>query len=204
MLTPLGFFQRQCGYVGTGPTFIHPHPPTRENALLGVGGMKDGGYEISRCGALQNIHPPPKMALWPQKGEGGEGGKHRISPWKCGYVGACNVANFHSFPSATRYTLRCRSPTRLRVLGVSQRPLTLILLQKYRDTNGRRIVIQIGGVYTTFCQEEGIFLQKYRDRNGRYRDTFSKVSGSGVDLTFLRVACARSSDEAAKVPKPSG
>ena len=53
------------------------------------------------------------------------------------------------------------------ILGVSQRPLTLILLQKYRDTNGRRIVIQIGGVYTTFCQEEGILLQKYRDRNGR-------------------------------------
>ena len=52
-------------------------------------------------------------------------------------------------------------------LGVSQRPLTLILLQKHRDTNGRRIVIQIGGVYTTFCQEEGILLLKYRDRNGR-------------------------------------
>ena len=52
-------------------------------------------------------------------------------------------------------------------LGVSQRPLTLILLQKYRDTNGRRIAIQIGGVYTTFCQEEGILLQKYRDRIGR-------------------------------------
>ena len=52
-------------------------------------------------------------------------------------------------------------------LGVFQRPLTLILLQKYHDTNGRRIVIQIGGVYTTFCQEEGILLQKYRDRNGR-------------------------------------
>ena len=27
-------------------------------------------------------------------------------------------------------------------------------------------MIQIGGVYTTFCQEEGILLQKYRDRNG--------------------------------------
>ena len=47
------------------------------------------------------------------------------------------------------------------------RSADLILLQKYRDTNGRRIVIQIGGVYTTFCQEEGILLQKYRDRNGR-------------------------------------
>ena len=51
--------------------------------------------------------------------------------------------------------------------GAFQRPLTVILLQKYRDTNGRRIVIQIGGVYTTFCQPEGILLQKYRDRNGR-------------------------------------
>ena len=28
-------------------------------------------------------------------------------------------------------------------------------------------MIQIGGVYSTFCQEEGILLQKYRDRNGR-------------------------------------
>ena len=51
--------------------------------------------------------------------------------------------------------------------GMSQRPLTLILLQKYRDTNGRRIVIQIGGIYTTLCQEKGILLQKYRDINGR-------------------------------------
>ena len=28
-------------------------------------------------------------------------------------------------------------------------------------------MIQIGGAYTTFCQEEGKLLQKYRDRNGR-------------------------------------
>ena len=54
-----------------------------------------------------------------------------------------------------------------KTLGMSQRSLTLMLLQKYRDTNGRRIVIQIGGVYTTFCEGEGILLQKYRDRNGR-------------------------------------
>ena len=52
-------------------------------------------------------------------------------------------------------------------LAVSQRPLTLILLQKYRDTNGIPMVVQIGGVKTTLCQEEGILLQKYRDRNGR-------------------------------------
>ena len=51
--------------------------------------------------------------------------------------------------------------------GEFQRPLTLILLQKYRDTNGSRIAIQIGAVHTTLCQEEGILLQKYRDRTGR-------------------------------------
>ena len=28
-------------------------------------------------------------------------------------------------------------------------------------------MIQIGGVYTTFCQEKSIFLQKCRDTNGR-------------------------------------
>ena len=55
---------------------------------------------------------------------------------------------------------------RVKIGGVPTTP-DLILLQKYRDTNGRRIVIQIGGAYTTFCQEEGILLQKYRDRNGR-------------------------------------
>ena len=50
-------------------------------------------------------------------------------------------------------------------LGVFQRLQTLMLLQKHRDTNGRRIVIQIGGVYTTFSRE-GILLQEHRGRNG--------------------------------------
>ena len=68
------------------------------------------------------------------------------------------------------------------ILGVFQRPLTLILPQKYRDTNGSRIVIQIGGVYTTFCQEEGILLQKYAIEMGGVSRYFSEVSGSGVDL----------------------
>ena len=34
-----------------------------------------------------------------------------------------------------------------RVLGVFQQSLTLILLQKYRDTKGSHIVIQIGGAH---------------------------------------------------------
>ena len=51
--------------------------------------------------------------------------------------------------------------------GVFQRAFNLILVQKHRDTNGSCIVIQIGGVHATFCQEEGVVLQKYHDRNGR-------------------------------------
>ena len=62
-------------------------------------------------------------------------------------------------------------------LGMLQRPLSLILLQKYRDTNGSRVVIQIGGAYATFCQEEGILLQKYRDKNGRCRAILFKSIG---------------------------
>ena len=58
-----------------------------------------------------------------------------------------------------------------------QGPPTLMLLQKYSVTNGRSIVIQIGGVYATFCQEEGIHLQKYRDRNGRCITTLFKNIG---------------------------
>ena len=38
--------------------------------------------------------------------------------------------------------------------------LTGMLLQKSRDTNGSHIVIQLGGVYTTFCQEESILSSK--------------------------------------------
>ena len=61
---------------------------------------------------------------------------------------------------------------------------------KYRDTNGSRIVIQIGDVYTTLCQEGGILLQKYAIEMGGVSRYFSKVSGSGVDLTLLTRVCA--------------
>ena len=48
-------------------------------------------------------------------------------------------------------------------------------------------MIQIGGVYTTFCREEGILLQKYAIEMGGVSRYFSKVSGSGVDLTLLSI-----------------
>ena len=76
-------------------------------------------------------------------------------------------------------------------LGECSNELTLILLQTCRDANGSRIVIQIGGVYTTFCQKEGIFSIEM----GGVSQCFSKVSGSGVDLTFLiRTLTSNSSD----------
>ena len=80
---------------------------------------------------------------------------------------------------------------------VFQRLLTLIFLQKYRDTNGRRIVIQIGGVYSTVCQLEGILLQKYRDRNGRciailfksigVRGRFEKPCKIGIKIQVCQI-----------------
>ena len=90
-------------------------------------------------------------------------------------------------PSRTEFIAMLKSSSRV-TLGVFQQPLTLILPQKYRDTNGSRIVIQIGGVYTTFCQEKGILWQKYAIEMGDVSRYFSKVSGSGVDLTLLSVS----------------
>ena len=50
--------------------------------------------------------------------------------------------------------------------------------EAYRDTNW-------GGVYTSLCQEEGMLLQKYRDRNGRCITILFKNIGLGVDVTLL-------------------
>ena len=46
-------------------------------------------------------------------------------------------------------------------LWVLQRQLTLILLQRCHDTNGRHIAIQMGGVYTNSNQQDGMLLRKY-------------------------------------------
>ena len=51
-------------------------------------------------------------------------------------------------------------------------------------------MIQIGGVYKVFCQEEGMLVQKYRDRNGRCIPILFKVSGSGVDMALLNQGSA--------------
>ena len=67
-----------------------------------------------------------------------------------------------------------------------QRPLTLVLLQKYRDTNGRRIVLQIGGVCILLSAKgRAYFCKSIAIEMGRVSRYFSKVSGSGVDLTLL-------------------
>ena len=53
--------------------------------------------------------------------------------------------------------------------------------EAYRDTNWWCIL------YTTFCQEEGIFLQKFRDRNGRCVaiQAFCKKNIIKSSLSFL-------------------
>ena len=97
--------------------------------------------------------------------------------------------------------------------GVFQRPLTIIILQKYRDTNGRRIVIQIGGVYIYIYVYTHIyyllprkgamyFCKSIALEMGGVSRYFSKVSGSGVDSTLLirgRTATHRSKKGSEKV-----
>ena len=75
--------------------------------------------------------------------------------------------------------------TRHRLGGVPTTPDPNTSAKVSHDTNGSRIVMQIGGVYTTFCQEEGILLQKYAIEMGAVSRCFSEVSRSGVDLTLL-------------------
>ena len=63
--------------------------------------------------------------------------------------------------------------------GCPKRPLTLILLEKHRDINGRRIVIQSDGVYTTFCQEEAYFCKSIAIEMGGVPRHFQKYRGQG-------------------------
>ena len=47
-------------------------------------------------------------------------------------------------------------------------------------------MIQIGGVYITFCQERAYFCKPIAIEMGGVSRYFSKVSGSGVDVTLLK------------------
>ena len=53
-------------------------------------------------------------------------------------------------------------------------------------------MIEIGGVYTTFCQEERIVLQSIAIEVGGVSRYFSIVSGSGVNVTLLTNTASRS------------
>ena len=74
----------------------------------------------------------------------------------------------------------CEKFLPLKMVGALGFPhLTMIFLQKHRDTNGRHIVMHIGGVCAAFCQEGGMLLQTYRDRNGRCIAILFKSIGVG-------------------------
>ena len=59
---------------------MHPHHPTPENSLLGVGAYKrGGGIKFLPRGASKYTPPPPlKNASWPKNGGGG-GGVYNLS-----------------------------------------------------------------------------------------------------------------------------
>ena len=65
--------------------------------------------------------------------------------------------------------------------GAFQRPLTLILLKKYRDTNGRRIVIQYKSVVYVLlsAKKKAYFCTSIDIEKKVYRDTFQKYRGQG-------------------------
>ena len=71
-------------------------------------------------------------------------------------------------------------------LGVSPRPLTLILLQKYRDVNVSRIVMHIRGVKLHSARRRAYFCKSIAIEMGGAWRCFSKALGSGVDLTLLQ------------------
>ena len=75
------------------------------------------------------------------------------------------------------------SETLLRSVPATPDPNTSAKVSRYKWEPF--IVIQIGGVYTTFCQEEAYFCRSIAIQMGGVSQYFSKVSGSGVDLTLL-------------------
>ena len=61
-------------------------------------------------------------------------------------------------------------------------------MQKYRNTNGRRIVIQIRGVYIVrSANGRAYFCKSIAIEMGGVSRYFAKVSGSGVDSTLLKI-----------------
>ena len=68
--------------------------------------------------------------------------------------------NWQSSPEMLKVTTVWVVFTRRHNLWVFQRPLTPMLLQRYRDTNGSRIAIQIGGVYTLLSAKRRAYFCK--------------------------------------------
>ena len=66
-----------------------------------------------------------------------------------------------------------------KVLGVFQRPLTLILLQKYHDTNKRGIVRQIGRAYTLSAKRRAYICKSIAIETGVVSRYFFEILGQG-------------------------
>ena len=93
-------------------------------------------------------------------------------PLRSGWV--CSVAPRKVLTLPRRVVLRMPKS------GVFQRLLTRMLLQKYRDANGRRIVIQSGGVNVLLsAKRRAYFCKSIAIGMGGVSRYFSKVSGPG-------------------------
>ena len=70
-------------------------------------------------------------------------------------------------------------------LGGIPASLTLILLHKHRDTNRRRIVIQLVVYVLSSAKTRAYLCKSIAVEMGRISRYFSKVLGSGVNVTLL-------------------
>ena len=70
---------KEAPNMNTGPNFIHPHPPTPENTLLG-GRIKAGGGGRIKF----SCRPSPEICPTARNGGRGGGGAYIISSWNKG------------------------------------------------------------------------------------------------------------------------
>ena len=90
------------------------------------------------------------------------------------------------------YTFSTRSLRAWACLGDVPTTLTLTLLKNYRDKNGRRILIQIGGLVVSIllsAKKRAYFDKSIAIEMGGVSRYFSEVSGSWVIGTPLLVSC---------------
>ena len=145
------FMQRRCAYsVSPNPTCARSHIWGFPNRCLGMGYRTMIARYVAKSGIAQMC----------------------LCETKCQRGALHNSWGFATFPDKVSRNVGYR-----RNLGVFQRPLTLIPAKVSRYNWAAYHDKKIGGVHTSFCQEEGILFQKYHDSNRRCKPILFKSIG---------------------------